>query len=409
MNLAGIGLVQLDGHNTVVPDASNKSMADESAGASSPSDEAVTPEHRRFTLFRQPLFLAVVALPTLLAVLYFGFIASDVYVSESRFVVRSPSRTQMSPLGALLNTSGIAGPGEETNAVIEYVKSRDALRATDRDGLVRKAFGPDRANWLDRFGGMFGGTSQEHLFRYFDGKMAIETDPTTQVARLSVRAFDPSDARAINRRLIEQSEGLVNQMTERARSDAISVAQKEVDEAKDRAREAAVALSRYRNQRGIVDPKEEAEVRLQMISKLQDELIATRTQLQQMQIYTPRASQIPYLRTRQTSLEHEITEQTRMITGSDSSLSGAAVRYQELWLASQLSEKLLAASVTSFEEAKADARRKRAYVERVAEPSLPDYPMEPRRFRGVLATLLLSLLAWGIASTLLAGIREHRD
>lgn len=364
---------------------------------------------RAASLVRQPLFLLLVVLPTLLATVYFGLIAEDVYVSEARFVVRTPTRTQVSPLGALLASGGITGPGEETNAVVEYVESRDALRATNRDGLIATAFGPGRANPIDRFGGLFAGESQEHLYRYFNKKVTIETDSVTQVARLTVRAFDPKDAQAINRRLLEQAEGLVNTMSERSRGDAVSVATKEVDEGKERARRAAVALARFRIQSGIVDPKEEAEVRLQMISKLQDELIATRTQLAQMRSYTPRASQIPYLRTRQSSLEKEIADQTRRITGADKSLSGAAVRYQELFLDSQMAEKQLAASVASLEEARADARRKRAYVERIAEPSLPDYAMEPLRLRGILATLLLSLLAWGIALTLLAGVREHRD
>lgn len=386
-----------------------KSLIDDSLGGGNQSDDLAWSEKRLRPFYQRPLFLFLVALPTLLAVLYYGLLASDVYVSESQFVVRSSSRAQVSPLGALLSSSGIAGPGEETNAVIAYAASRDALRAIDRDGLVRRTYGPDRAAWLDRFGGLFGGASQEHLYRYFAGKVTIETDAVTQVARLTVRAFDPADAQEINRRLLEQSEGLVNRMSERARADAIAVAEKEVSDAKNYARQAAVSLSKFRNKQGIVDPKQEAEIRLQMISKLQDELIATRTQLQQMQTFTPRASQVPFLRSRQKSLEREIAEQTGLIAGSHNSLAGVAVRYQELSLEAELSEKLLAASVTALEEARADARRKRTYVERVAEPSLPDYAMEPMRLRGMLAALLLSLLAWGIIATLRAGIQEHRD
>lgn len=39
------------------------------------------------------LFLACVVAPTLLSSVYYGLIASDVYVSESRFVVRAPELT----------------------------------------------------------------------------------------------------------------------------------------------------------------------------------------------------------------------------------------------------------------------------------------------------------------------------
>lgn len=374
------------------------------------ADRAATALHQaRHSALLRPLFLLTVALPTLLAVLYFGVFASPVYISESRFVVRSPSRASVSPLGAILSSSGLASAGEETNAVLEYVESRDAMTATDSDGLLRNAYGPQRAGWVDRFGGLFGGTSQEHFYDYFLGKVSIETDPATQVAKLSVRAFTAKDAREINRRLIVQSEALVNRLAERAQSDAITIAEKEVEQAKDRARDAAVELARFRNREGIIDPQQEAEIGLQMVSKLQDSLIAARTQLQQMETYTPDASQIPYLRTRVRSLEREIGEQTGRIAGGGRSLSEAATKYQELLLASELSEKLLAAKLATLEDAQAEARRKRAYVQRVAEPSLPDYAMEPRRFRGIVATILLSLLVWGVLSTLLAGIREHRD
>lgn len=409
-SLYGIkNLLQQGGFKIAVSFMADQSFIDETMGGGNQSDDPAWSDKRPRPFYQQPLFLLLVALPTLLAVLYYGLLARDVYISESQFVVRSSLRAQVSPLGALLSSGGIAGPGEETNAVIAYAASRDAVRAIDRDGLVRRAYGPARAAWIDRFGGLFGGVSQEHLYQYFAGKVTIETDAVTQVTRLTVRAFDPVDAQKINRRLLEQSEGLVNRMSERARADAIAVAEKEVSDAKNSARQAAVSLSKFRNKWGIVDPKQEAEIRLQMISKLQDELIATRTQLQQMQTFTPRASQIPFLRSRQKSFEREIAEQSGLIAGGHRSLAGVAVRYQELWLEAELSEKLLAASVTSLEEARADARRKRTYVERVAEPSLPDYAMEPRRFRGMLAALLLSLLAWGIIATLRAGIQEHRD
>jgi capsule polysaccharide export protein KpsE/RkpR len=40
---------------------------------------------------------------------------------------------------------------------------------------------------------------------------------------------------------------------------------------------------------------------------------------------------------------------------------------------------------------------------------MPDEPEEPRRLRGIFATFVLGLVAWGVLSMLLAGIREHQD
>jgi capsular polysaccharide transport system permease protein len=66
-------------------------------------------------------------------------------------------------------------------------------------------------------------------------------------------------------------------------------------------------------------------------------------------------------------------------------------------------------SLSALQDARNEARRQRAYVERVAQPSLPDSALEPRRFRGIIATLIIGLVAWGVLSMLLAGVREHQD
>jgi ABC-2 type transport system permease protein/capsular polysaccharide transport system permease protein len=148
---------------------------------------------------------------------------------------------------------------------------------------------------------------------------------------------------------------------------------------------------------------------LQTISQLQEELIATRTQLLQMRTYTPRASQIPFLKTQVRELEREIARQTTRIAGGSKSLSANAARFQELSLASKFAEQQMAVALASLQDAQAEARRKQAYVERISDPSLPDYAAYPRRMRGILATLMLGLLAWGVLSMLLVGVREHRD
>lgn len=354
-----------------------------------------------------PLFVVLVLIPTALAIVYYGFLASDVYVSESRFVVRSPTKANISPL-AVLSGGGLSGASEENSAVVEYLQSRRALADSNRDGLVGRSYGSNSIFWLDRFGGLFG-DSDEELYDYFLTQVSAETVATTQVTRLSVRAFDPEQARQINTRLLVHAEALVNALSERARSDSVAIAAAEVEEAKRVSRDAAVQLSAYRNRQGVLDPEQEAAAQLQLVSKLQDEMIAARTQLQQLETYTPEASQIPFLRVRTSSLQREIASVMAGLAGANRSLSTTAARYQELQLNSKLADKQLGAALVSLQEAQAEARRKRAYVERIADPSLPDYAANPKRLRGMVATFILGLLLWGVISMLIAGIREHRD
>lgn len=355
-----------------------------------------------------PLFLAVVIVPTLVATLYFGLLAEDVYVSESRILVRSPSKPDVSPLGSVLGSNALTGASEERNAVREFLQSRDALAEIDRDDFVRQAYGNPGIFWFDRFGAL-SGNSFEQLYQYFGDKVAIEEGDAALVMRLRVEAFTPDDAQTINERLLRQSEDLVNTLSERAREDAISFARMEVVGARERSRSASLALARFRDQEGLIDPELQARVGLQTISQLQEELMAARTRLLQLETYTPGASQIRFLRTQVRELEREIARQTAAIAGGSGSISANAARFQELQLASQFAEQQLAIALASLQDAQAEARRKQAYIERVAEPSLPDYATYPRRIRGILATLVLGLLAWGVLAMLIVGIREHRE
>ena len=66
-------------------------------------------------------------------------------------------------------------------------------------------------------------------------------------------------------------------------------------------------------------------------------------------------------------------------------------------------------ALTSLEQARNDAQRKQLYLERIVQPSIPDNAVEPRRLRNVFATFILGMVAWGILSMLVAGVREHQD
>jgi ABC-2 type transport system permease protein/capsular polysaccharide transport system permease protein len=355
-----------------------------------------------------PLFAALVIVPTAIATIYFGFLASEVYVSESRFIVRSPEKPNLSPLGTVLGGSGLVGASEESEAVTEFLGSRQALQTINQDGYVSRAWSNSSIFLVDRFGGL-GSDSGEDLFEYYLDMVAAEDSTTTMVTVLTVQSFDAQSAQALNRRLLEASEVLVNELSDRARGDAISFAESELARAREEAQSAAVALATFRDREGVIDPELQASAGLQMIGKLQDQLIAAQTQLLQMQTYTPQASQIPYLRTQIRNLEREIDEQTAQLAGGRGSLSFASARYQELALASEYAEKRLAIALSAYQDAQAEARRKQAYVERISNPSLPDDSAYPRRLRSILATFVLGLLAWGVITMLLIGVREHRD
>lgn len=354
-----------------------------------------------------PLFLFTVIVPTLLAIIYFGLIASDIYVSESRFVVRSPDKPSMTGLGVLLKSTGFGNAGDEIYAADEYIQSRDALRALNRDNSVLRAYNDPAISIVDRFNPLGLDHSFEALYNYFGKKVRVDYETTSSITTLAVRAYTPQDAQKFNRELLALAEDQVNRLNRRGRADVIQLSEQEVKDSEEASRRAALDLAQFRNSSGIIDPEKQAAVQLQMISKLQDELIGSRMQLLQLRAMAPENPQIPILQVRVAGLAREIDRQLGQVAGNRRSLSATAARYQRLQLEREFADKRLAAAMTSLQDARAEARRKQAYVERIVQPSLPDEALEPRRVRGILATLMLGLVAWAIFSMLLAGVREH--
>lgn len=353
------------------------------------------------------LFVATVVVPTFCAILYYGLLASDVYVSESRFVVRSPDKPSMSGLGVLLKSTAFSNAGDEIYAADEYIQSRDALRALNRDGSVVRAYSNASISIFDRFNPIGIDGSFENLFDYFRKKVGVDYETTSSITTLTVHAYTPEEARKFNLQLLELAEDTVNRLNRRGRTDVIQLSEQEVHDAEEAERRAALALAEFRNASGIIDPEKQATVQLQMISKLQDELIGSRMQLLQLRAMAPENPQIPILRVRVAGLAREIDRQLGEVAGSRRSLSATAARYQRLDLERQFADKRLAAAMTSLQDARAESLRKQAYVERIAQPSFPDEAQEPRRLRGIFATIVLGLVAWAILTMLLAGVREH--
>jgi capsular polysaccharide transport system permease protein len=354
------------------------------------------------------IFSATVIIPTVCAILYFGFFASDVFVSEAKFVVRSPEKTSTSGLGVLLKSAGFANAGDEIYAAQDFVESRDALRALNSNQVFVHAYTGSNISVFDRFNAFGSGGSFEDLYKYYENKITVRHDTTSSIITLTVRAYTPRDAQRFNEQLLEMAEGTVNRLNTRGRQDLIRFAQAEVDNAKGAARNAALALSSYRNQAGVIDPEKQAMVQLQMVTKLQDELISTRNQLVQVKAFAPKNPQVEVLEVKIKSLSQQIDTEFGKVVGDGKSLSTFAARYQRLFLESQFSDRQLASAMASLEEARNEARRKQAYVERIVQPNLPDSPLEPRRIRGMFATLALGIVAWGVLSMLLAGVKEHQ-
>jgi capsular polysaccharide transport system permease protein len=360
-------------------------------------------------LLRWHLFLVCVALPTSLAVAYYGFIASDVYVSQSLFVVRSPERQSTSPLGMLFKGAGFSRAQDDAYVVHDFMMSREALTALEAKMDIKQKFSDASIDPFSRFTGIDPDQSFEAFHRYFQKHAQQQIDSLSSITTLTIRAYTPQDAQRINQELLLLSEARVNQLNTRGRQDLINFTQQEVADAQRRALEASLVLADYRNKKGVIDPERQTAIPLQQIAKLQTEQLAAKTQLAQVMLLAQENPQIPSLKQTVAMLETEIALESAKVTGdTKQSLASKAADFQKLAMNKEFADKMLAGALTTLEQARSESQRQQLYLERIAQPSLPDAALEPRRIRGVLTAFVLGLLLWGIAAMVIAGVKEHQ-
>ena len=150
----------------------------------------------RWFLGLNRLFLFTVVLPTLLTALYYVFIASDVYVCDSSFVVESVRDQQGigSQLGSLISTSlsGAAGkiPPTWRSSLLSTTPFRQPSEAAGFAKLSR------RLSSINRFAGLvWWDKSFETLYKCYSD-WVVTINPSGRLPQFwnSVRAFSAKEA-----------------------------------------------------------------------------------------------------------------------------------------------------------------------------------------------------------------------
>jgi capsular polysaccharide transport system permease protein len=350
-----------------------------------------------------------VGLPTLLATFYYGLIASDIYVSQSRFVVKSPGQksAQSLTLANLVQTSGLSSGQEQTKEVLDYIRSRNALQDLQKTVNVRARYANADADFMSRFPRPFRNDSFEDLYKYYRTVVSADVDTESGLAVVEVRGFKPKDAHDINAQLLSLSEALINRLNERAESRAIVEAEARVGAAQARLGSARAGLSSFRNQQDIIDPAKQATGVLEISNRLIGEQAALIAQLDLMQRVTPRHPGIPGLRNRIAAIGTQIGAQTNRAVGSPTAIASKLGNYEKLQVEQEFATQMLAASSTALEQARTESQRQQYYVECIVEPNVPDEPTLPSRLKSILIVFGIAVGLYLIGWMLVVGILEH--
>lgn len=366
-----------------------------------------SPEVLKKRLWESRWFVAIVAVPGFLSVVYFGLIAADRYEAEARFVVRTPSSSTAAQISNLVQGSGAIRSADDAYIVHAYMKSRDAVRSLVADYSLLERMQRSEADFMWRYPGYFRSPSDEKLWRHFQNFIGIDFDNSTGITTLKIQAFQPGDAEALANGLLVASERLINSISDRSQAEALRAASTEVKRSRSIAQEALERVSAFRRQNEIIDPTLSSKASLETITRLALEIAKTSAELAELQKVAAESPQALTLSRRIAAYQEQIVKERKLLAGSDTSLAPLIATYERLILQREFAERTFASAQIAHDLARIDAERQRLFIERVATPSLPDYPKYPYRLWNIFGVLFLLWLVYAVATKVAADSKGH--
>jgi capsular polysaccharide transport system permease protein len=367
-----------------------------------------------FGRFTRITFAIGVVAPTIVAILFYLFVATDQYATESAFAVRSPS-TSSSSLDITAGIGGLAAamPGSEvadSHILQAYIESREMVEALIKEGNFLEIYSRPSA---DQYYRLDPTQPIESLVSYWQMMSSVEYDLETGIMNLTIRAFRPADAEAITAVVIRKSEELVNELSRRAREDSVRTAQREVNIAEQRFKDARQAVASYRGTEQEIDPTATATARQTILGSLQSELAKAESSLTALRkTMSDNSPRVVYVRTQIEALKRQIEAERKSVAVADEGdtqpvLTDRLSRYEELLAERDFAERAYVSSLATLEAARIEALKQQRYLAVFVRGSAPEYSTYPEAFRWT-AILFGSLLAgWGLIIIIGAAIRDR--
>ena len=348
-----------------------------------------------------------VLLPTILVFIYTCFIWSPMYISETKFAVRSGTEQSFGVDIASQFLKSASSSTQDAQVVEAYIRSPDIFESLDQKLRIVDHFSNSKWDWFSRL------QADPTLWEkqsFWNCVSKPVVNPDNGIVTYTVRAYDPKMAHAISEEVLRQSEALVNDMNERARQDMLSLAEKEVKLAQDRVAKALQSLEAFRTQHADLDPQATATGLQTIVFELEGERAKLKAEIENAQTFMKAgAPQLIDMQSRLAALEKQLAaEKARLVDKEGAaSLNSWVLGYETRMIESEFAKKQLTTAMSALETARATLLSKTRYIVPIEQPTLPDESRYPRSWIFTLCTFLGLLLIFGLVRLIIASIREH--
>jgi len=342
-----------------------------------------------------------------IAVIYFGFIASDRYVSRAEIVIKQADQIKMLP--DALSMLGLGGNNHQDVLLIQdYLNSADLLSKLDKE-LGLKAHYQNKD--VDYFSRLPENVSHEQFIQYYRDHLTLHLDDLSGVLTIELQAFDPAYGQRVVEVMLKESEGFINKLSHQVALEQLAFVEKEVNRAYQRLQDEKAKVLDFQNTHHLISPESTSSTRLGVVSQIEGELASQQAHLKQLQSYMKNtAPAVISVQTRVDALTEQLAQEQRRLTGTDKdAMNEVTARYMDVQTQATLAADIYKTGLISLEQARVEAYRKLKHLLVITQPTQAQDAEYPRRLYNLATIGVLLCLFYGLIVMGLATLREHQD
>ncbi|WP_146051368.1 capsule biosynthesis protein [Agrobacterium rosae] len=350
-------------------------------------------------------FALAVLVPFFTALLYFAYFASDQYIAEARFAVRSLAEqndSEASDSGMI----GFSSATQDAYIITSFIHSPELLERIGRTIDYRRMFARDD---VDRFSRIERTASTEEFQKYWRNQVSAYIDGPSGIITLKVRSFRPEDSEQLAKAIIAESETLINELNRRAQNDLVMSIRTEVDRTGRSYADALSALNKFQTNAGLLSPETQAQENGKLLTGLLAQKMELETRLFVLkQSAAQNSPTFEQLSRAQTSLDNQIAKMRSELTGPESaSIAQTILEFSKIETDRLLAEKLYEAARSNYDAALVASMRKALYIMVFVNPSLPQKSEYPARISTPLIVGLGLIVLWATLILVWASVEDH--
>lgn len=349
--------------------------------------------------------LLVIGIPSLLAVVYFGFFASSQYVTSFQFAVRGPSIGSTSRGGGA-SAMGAGAMSPDSFVVTDYINSAQAIADVERVVDVRAMFSKPNVDFWSR---LPSNLTSEELNAYWAHMVLANFDLISGNVSVTVRAFTPQDSLKLAQTLVATSDEMFRKLNAKAQQDIIRIADENVARAQRQLAAARQALIVFREESGgLVDPNTTAQAGAKIIDDLRKQLSALQVQYASVKAVASNSPMLAPLSAQISSLAAQINNEDRSGSPRLKSVTPETLaEYQALDLEREYADKQYTEALALRNQAYLTTQNQQSYLALFAAPTLPQTSLYPNRPRAIAAVVLAAAAAWFAGVLIAYALRDH--